>query len=158
MINMTCPHCQHALEIGEKYKGQRGTCKHCLGTITVSEDPPSVIVPAKIKLPPPKCKVCDNGNLIKKEVYRLSWPVVIIGYLLLIPSMACIVLLALGTGSTWLMLLSEPDLLVASMFAGGFTVLFVIIPMLVSSLLGWLLIMKKKILQCSYCSATISAG
>jgi hypothetical protein len=34
----------------------------------------------------PKCKVCDQGELIAKKVFRMSGPAVAIGYILLIPS------------------------------------------------------------------------
>ena len=35
---------------------------------------------------PPVCKVCDQGVLKKKKKYRMSVPVVLIGYVFLIPS------------------------------------------------------------------------
>lgn len=34
----------------------------------------------------PRCKVCDRGALIPKKMYRMSGPVVAIGYILLVPS------------------------------------------------------------------------
>jgi hypothetical protein len=34
----------------------------------------------------PPCKVCDQGILISKRIFRMSRPVVAIGYILLIPS------------------------------------------------------------------------
>ena len=33
-----------------------------------------------------KCKICDQGELVKKKIYRLSGMVVFIGYLIIIPS------------------------------------------------------------------------
>jgi hypothetical protein len=45
------------------------------------------------------CKVCDQGILIHKRIYRMSAPVVAIGYILLVPSLlgiATCVLLLLG--------------------------------------------------------------
>lgn len=41
--------------------------------------------------------------------------------------------------------------------AGGFSI-FVIVSSFVGGLLGWLLIMKKKILECINCNATVSAS
>lgn len=35
----------------------------------------------------PTCNVCDRGVLVSKSTYRMSWPVVFIGHLILIPSM-----------------------------------------------------------------------
>jgi len=35
---------------------------------------------------PLQCKVCDRGILVRKKVFRMSGPVVAIGYILLIPS------------------------------------------------------------------------
>jgi hypothetical protein len=43
----------------------------------------------------PKCKVCDRGALIKKHIFRMSSPVVAIGFILLIPSILGIVFSAL---------------------------------------------------------------
>jgi hypothetical protein len=37
------------------------------------------------------CKVCDRGALVSKKVFRMSWPVVAIGFILLIPSILGIV-------------------------------------------------------------------
>lgn len=36
--------------------------------------------------PPLICKVCDRGNLVPKKIFRMSGPVVAIGYILLVPS------------------------------------------------------------------------
>ncbi len=41
------------------------------------------------------CKVCDRGALSSKKVYRLSGPAVVIGYILLIPSILGIISCAL---------------------------------------------------------------
>jgi hypothetical protein len=40
---------------------------------------------------PVRCKVCDRGVLVSKKVYRMSGPVVAIGYILLIPSILGII-------------------------------------------------------------------
>jgi len=45
----------------------------------------------------PTCKICDSGTLRLKEVHRLSGPAVVIGFILLIPSVlgifSCVVML-----------------------------------------------------------------
>ena len=35
----------------------------------------------------PPCKVCDRGALVRKKIFRMSIPVVVIGFILLIPSL-----------------------------------------------------------------------
>lgn len=85
----------------------------------------------------------------------MSMPVVVIGYIIVIPSalacMACVImgiLLALG------MTENHPG---ASVVAA--TVMFSIaLALFVSGLLGYLLTMKKWILQCTYCSAVVQAS
>ena len=61
------------------------------GEIKTVIQPEIVRVPnvTQIQHPPPvsfQCRVCGQGVLIPKQVYRLSGPVVAIGYILLIPS------------------------------------------------------------------------
>ena len=41
------------------------------------------------------CKICEHGTLIPKKVFRLSGPAVVIGYILLIPSVLGMILCAL---------------------------------------------------------------
>lgn len=43
------------------------------------------------------------------------------------------------------------------LLAGGFSV-FIFVASFVGGLLGWLLIMRKRVLQCSRCSATVAAS
>ena len=110
----------------------------------------------------PTCKICDRGTLMPRKIHRLSGPAVAIGYILLIPSIlgmaACAILLVIGLlagfagaahGSAF-----------ATAFAGVGTIALVYIGIFcfVSGLLGWLLIMKKHILQCVYCGAVVNAG
>jgi hypothetical protein len=45
----------------------------------------------KLSIP---CKVCDRGSLDSKRIYRMNGPAVVIGYILLIPSIAGIVICA----------------------------------------------------------------
>ncbi|MGA3371297.1 MAG: hypothetical protein ABSC48_05995 [Terracidiphilus sp.] len=110
----------------------------------------------------PTCKICDRGTLMPRKIHRLSGPAVAIGYILLIPSIlgmaACAILLVIGLlagfagaahGSAF-----------ATAFAGVATIALVYIGIFcfVSGLLGWLLIMKKHILQCVYCGAIVDAA
>ena len=48
----------------------------------------------------PNCNVCSEGTLKKKKKYRLSGPVVIIGYIFLIPSVLGILIGTLMLFST----------------------------------------------------------
>jgi len=95
------------------------------------------------------CKVCDKGLLGQKKKYRLSGPVVAIGYILLVPSVLGIVVAVLA-------------LVMTSSSGGGGGLaegifIFIAIGFLVMGLLGWLLVMKKQVLQCSICGAVINA-
>lgn len=109
----------------------------------------------------PVCKICDRGTLMPRKIRRLSGPAVAIGYILLIPSIlgmvGCAILLIISLfagvagaahGSTF-----------ATAFAGIGSIAFVYIGIFcfVSGLLGWLLIMKKYVLQCGYCGAVVNA-
>ena len=102
--------------------------------------------------PPLICKVCDRGALEKKEIYRMSAPVVVIGFLLLIPSIlgmlagGLMVAGAISTGDT-------ADAAIGSGFA-----IVLGVGSLIGGLLGWLLIMKKRVLRCSVCRATVNAS
>ena len=110
----------------------------------------------------PTCKICDRGTLMRRKIRRLSGPAVAIGYILLIPSIlgmvGCAILLAVSLlagvagaahGSAF-----------ATAFAGIGAIAFVYIGILsfVFGLVGWLLIMKKHILQCVYCGAVVDAA
>jgi hypothetical protein len=45
------------------------------------------------------CKVCERGSLVSKKIYRLSGPAVVIGYILLIPSILGVILSGLMFGA-----------------------------------------------------------
>jgi hypothetical protein len=96
-----------------------------------------------------------------RKIRRLSGPAVAIGYILLIPSIlgmaACAILLVISLlagvagaahGSAF-----------ATAFAGTWSIAMVSsgIGFFVFGLLGWLLIMKKHVLQCGYCGAVVNA-
>lgn len=153
--------------------------------------------------------------MIRKKKYRLSPVVVLIGYIILIPSLLGIALGGLtfagvgtvtaegfeatrvdaereleqagipaalvakvvdsqvitaedrvGLSDEQLRILDEVDIQVmaskagvgiGTALAGGFSIMLMLISF-VSGLLGWLLVMKKKILQCTNCQAVVAAS
>lgn len=163
----------------------------------------------------PVCKVCDKGNLIRTKKYRMSGPAVVIGYILLIPSIFGILiglLMFLGTGAATssssdsmkktitaeLQKANIPSNIIekvvnhgniepqdrkglsyeqtqkldnatmtynigkigtgaGAVFLGGLAIFFIVMSF-IGGLLGWLLVMKKKVLQCSVCSAVVNAS
>jgi len=163
-----------------------------------------------------KCKTCDNGTLIRRRRYRMSGIVVLIGYILVIPSILGIlfgVIGVVGSGSagssgmqatrtrvttalraanvpaavidklntnynglavadtsrltgrqraairdaSLTLVASDAGTAVGAGLLAGFSI-FIMIGSLVGGLLGWLLIMKKNVLQCDRCGATVAAG
>lgn len=163
----------------------------------------------------PICRICNSGALQPKKVFRLSGPAVVIGYLLLIPSIIGIlagiggVISASSVGSgigdafknehrarlleAGIPIdiaekaiedrpLSETDRSVltgvqiatidgtarqikggqagagVASFAIGGIALGVAVASLIGGLIGWLLVMKKRVLKCSYCGAVVSAS
>lgn len=163
----------------------------------------------------PTCQVCGQGELKRKKKYRMSVPVVIIGYIFLIPSLLGIlfgVLMMSVTGNVASetsieienevreqmqsvglseevverviareplsedqnsLLTDQQARVIAdaklsysagqvgagagTALAGGFSIL-VIMFSFVSGLVGWLLIMKKKVLECERCNAVVAAS
>jgi hypothetical protein len=107
------------------------------------------MVPADYEHPIP-CKVCDRGTLERNTKYRLAGPAVVIGYILLVPSvigMLCALAL-----SAFVLAKSTRSSAITG-FVG-----FTLIASLVGGLLGWLLVMKKRVLQCSTCRAVVNAS
>ena len=171
--------------------------------------------PAANRKPALTCQTCGEGVLIKRKTYRMSVPVVVIGYILLIPCVLGMLLggmLLLGSGSagtaasaaadkearTRLEAQAIPEPIIqkvtafkpitaddrstltqeqksavdeaklslsarkvgagAGVVISGSLSIFLIIACFVGGLLGWLLVMKKKVLQCNQCSATVAAS
>ena len=81
----------------------------------------------------------------------MSLPVVIIGYILLIPSVIGTVLCAIAVNG----MMNDKDS-AANLGVGFFTVIGV--ACFVSGLLGYLLVMKKTVLRCTFCGAVVSAS
>jgi hypothetical protein len=109
---------------------------------------------------PITCKVCDRGELRKKDIFRMSGPVVVIGFILLIPSILGMVVSAVTvagmlSASTWK---DTSQAGVAGLGIVFLTGLVVFVASFVGGLLGWLLIMQKRVLQCSECRAIVNAS
>ncbi len=96
--------------------------------------------------------------MVCQNVYRMSPVVVGIGYLLLVPpilGMAFFALLILG-GTLGALSAGNGGTAAGAGFLGVGLCGFV--SSLISGLLGFLLVMKKKILRCNHCGATIAAS
>lgn len=123
----------------------------------------NVVVPVSSVL---MCPTCKAGYLSRMQPYRLSMPVVIIGYLLLVPSFLGIIISVIGTAFVMLYpLVSGIDARdanqvsysgVAALFS-AFNGICLIVGFFIAGLLGWLLIMKRTVLRCNLCGATIDA-
>ena len=114
-----------------------------------------------------QCKTCDSGQLHLNTNYRMSTPVVAIGYILLIPSILgmlvtlfmLVLMLVESFGipaANWL-----NPLFVDWVRSLPFPVIFFLcvgVSFFISGLVGWLLVMKKKVLRCSNCGATVAAS
>ena len=162
-----------------------------------------------------KCKTCDSGTLVRRKKYRMSSVVVLIGYILVIPSVLGIlfgVIGLVGSGSagssgmqknrtrveaelrtasvpqavidklntspnglavadtarltgrqrsairdaSLTLVASDAGTAIGTGLVAGAS-LFIMIASLVGGLLGWILIMKKRVLQCDRCGATVAA-
>ncbi len=164
------------------------------------------------------CKTCDQGTLEQKKIFRMSGPVVFIGFIFLIPSVLGMIASALmffgvmsssvsdvtrarNEAVTEMRANDVPESIVTAvvagqdeqidrlmraqdldqarrswvrdaqekirtgnvtsgagvLFGGGFA-LALGIASFVGGLLGWLLVMRKRVLQCSVCRAVVSAS
>jgi hypothetical protein len=128
-----------------------------------AKTPPLAILPYAIKKPVRlgitdiPCRLCGRGLLIRRSVYLFSTVVVVIGYMML----ACVALVIaiyflVAAGSIVEMTKGG---IVAPMAGLAFGwAIFAIIGTFMSGVVGWLLIMKKKILQCGECGAVTPAS
>jgi rubrerythrin len=114
----------------------------------------------------PLCRTCELGRLLKLNQYRMSLPVVIIGYFLLVPSaigmllnILGLIFYLIGAGSV-VSQSATPDkgLTVLATTLGSAFFLFFLVLSFVGGVFGWLLIMKKKVLQCTHCGAVVAAS
>lgn len=118
----------------------------------------------------PACTTCRSGFLRRDRLYRMTTPVVIIGYILLVPSVIGILLCIgvfivpaiLGFVSSGAAAASGNNQAPAVVgVASGLLAISgacAIVGCFVSGLLGWLLVMKKTVLRCSACGMTVDAS
>lgn len=99
------------------------------------------------------CALCGRGELVRRAPYRFSGPVIVIGYLIVVPSVVLALFSLIGglglTGNE------------AAGVLGGFlgmNMMCSAVGFFISSLLGWFCIMKKKVLKCTACGAETAAG
>jgi hypothetical protein len=90
----------------------------------------------------------------------MSGPVVVIGYILLIPSflsmLFCVIAIALAFGAGFA---EKTDPISQRIMIGVSSIGLIFgVSCFVAGLLGWLLVMKKKILICSICGAVVNAS
>ncbi|MHC4081872.1 MAG: hypothetical protein ACYS15_06390 [Planctomycetota bacterium] len=179
-IEIICPSCGKRWEVPDKFAGKRAKCRMCSGPIPVPvpepDDEASKQEPFAVEPPEPaptqeptgaavadtayeqhsgagpvRCKICGRGTVRRRKVYRMSGAIVAIGYILLIPSILGVVLN--------LVLLALPVVGFAPSVnpLGGGAIIGAIL-CFVFGLLGWLLVMKKKELQCDSCQAVVVAS
>lgn len=202
-----CSACGQPIATGAKF------CGHC-GTPTTS---PAEKLPYATheKQPGLRCKTCDVGLLRLEKRYRMSTPVVAIGYILLVPSIlgiifSLLVVFMMGLGASGVrsarrniaatnlrqagvaepivqkvitsqQITAEDDVTLtlaqkdavekaessitaqetsvgAATVLGGGLGIFLAVAFFICGLLGWLLVMKKKVLFCPNCSAVVPAS
>jgi hypothetical protein len=108
--------------------------------------------------------MCGNGTIVTTKVYRNSTPVVAIGYVILVISLLWLLLVVVGLfippkpprdapqGALAPFEKFFPDLGDAIRDLGRVCVLFLSLP---GALLGWLLVMKKKVQKCNKCGVEV---
>jgi hypothetical protein len=69
--------------------------------------------------------------------------------------LACLVMLAFSALSSWIL---GKEHAVNMLIVGGVLFVPLLVACFVSGLLGWLLVMRKRILQCNYCNAVVPAS
>jgi hypothetical protein len=108
-----------------------------------------------------RCKVCEKGNLDRRKKFRMSGPVVAIGYIFLVPSILGVMISAfmfISTAALHPSNSADPGTSAAvTGIAGGIAIAFGIASF-VGGLIGWLLVMKKQVLECNVCKATVNAS
>ena len=138
-----CSSCGKPLETSAKFCGQ------CGAATSPADSAPAAVARRASGV---RCQTCGVGTLRLEKRYRMSTPVVAIGYIILIPSLLLVVVFVISMFN--LAGLPESD---SSSMATGIAFFFAI-GAFVGGLLGWLLIMKKKVLVCTHCSAAVPAS
>lgn len=220
-IHFECTKCGQHIDAPEELAAQLIECPTCKETIEVptrnprKEVPKPVAIPAASRGQNPLCRTCGEGALVKRTTFRMSGPVVVIGFILLIPSILGMLfgVLMFVLGGIGMKAASQsgdyevrtnlvahhiPDSIITNVVAGkiatpgqlapltyeqraavqeaqssvsaqkigtgmattvlgGFSI-FVIVVSFVGGLLGWLLVMRKRVLECASCGAVIPAS
>jgi DNA-directed RNA polymerase subunit RPC12/RpoP len=220
-IHYECTKCGQHIDAPEELAGQLVECPTCKEMIEVpirsqrKEAPKPVATPAPARGQNPLCRTCGEGALVKRAKWRMSVPVVVIGFILLIPSIlgmlfGVLMLVLGGVGMsaasqsgdyevrTNLVAHQIPDTIITNIVAGkivapdqlapltvdqraavqdaqssvsaqkiglgagtavlgGFSI-FVIVVSFVGGLIGWLLVMRKRVLECARCGAVVPAS
>jgi hypothetical protein len=205
-VNSFCSSC------GQPVPQGAGFCGGCGTPIKDAAAHPPSVAPGGVR-----CKTCDVGVMQSDKQYRMSTPVVAIGYILLVPSILGILvalMMLITTASstpgikapakdaasktlhqagvpesivqkviaseqlsdaerarliqnpTWTrpveaaqlsIRASEVGVSAGTGIVGVFSILFGVASF-VFGLLGWLLVMRKKVLQCNTCGAVVAAS
>lgn len=136
-----CSSCGQSLTPGLKF------CGHC-GASAGSAGSTLIAAPGG----QPHCRTCGIGTLRLEKRFRMSTPVVVIGYIFLIPSVLGVLIFVMT-----MFRLADTSNTSGSTMASGIAFFFAV-AFFVSGLLGWLLVMKKKVLACTHCSAVVPAS
>jgi hypothetical protein len=117
-----------------------------------------------------QCSTCKQGILTRQRLYRLSTPVVVIGYILLVPSILGIALTVIVHGFLILMSLGssaagvadqDPKIAASNSVLTAISVLsaaFFVVMFFVAGLIGWLLVMRRTVLKCGHCGIALDAS
>jgi len=139
-----CSACGQPLAPGVKF------CSQC-GAATSPADRVPPPPPAIASQSTPKCRTCGVGSLHLEKRFRMSTPFVTIGYIL-IQSLVFVIICVIAIFKIADLPSSDGSSLATAMMfllaVSGF----------VSGLLGWLLLMKKKVLSCGHCAAIVPAS
>jgi hypothetical protein len=134
---------------GQPLTSEAKFCGSCGATTSPAESNPHTVAGSQSS---PRCRTCGVGSLMLQKRYRMSAPVVAIGYIILVPTVLFIIVCVFSMVEV--AGLSNSD---GSAFAGGILIVVAVVAF-VGGLLGWLLIMKKKVLVCTHCSAVVPAS
>jgi len=167
-MGMFCPKCGGKIGVAQPF------CKFCGATVPVRmpqapspvplpEVPQQVLTAAEsrqtqdiirlpVTVPYLACKVCNRGELIHKNEYRMNETIVVIGYILCIPGWLGIVVAILIFFAA---IVTAKPLIVG---LGTVAAIWIFISSLISTLLGRLLTMKKWVLECTVCCQEINAS
>ncbi len=175
MIRVTCETCGKTTQAPEHYEGRRAKCSSCGGTIVVTQPaaapagggasstgpqpkPPASSAGGRAKrsasIP---CRVCDQGNMVRKRVHRLG-AAAVLGYVVLIPSVigvaSGVALVADGSIYGWGFAGDPPaggtQALLHALFSFGWLVFWFL-----GLVLSAVLVRKKRVLRCPTCGATV---